>query len=63
MATFLHLATPVDVKARASQTTDTVALSLGSLGTVYVERDDAFTLADQLRDALRELAARPQEER
>ncbi|MBH0118026.1 hypothetical protein I0Q12_00145 [Rhodococcus sp. CX] len=62
MATSLHLASAVEIKARAGHAIDGVVIDLGSLGSIHLERDDAFALADQLRDALRELAARPQEE-
>lgn len=63
MPNFLHLTVPIEIRVRPASMSDTVALTFGMAGTVYLDRDTAFTLADQLRDALRELDARTQEDR
>lgn len=63
MARFIHITIPAnEITARPAHTNNAVALILGADGVAYIDRDAAFALVDQLRESLRVLAEREDQE-
>ncbi|MGX6511277.1 hypothetical protein [Rhodococcus sp. SJ-2] len=56
----LHITTEVGLRARAAKSIDQVAVALGTIGSVFLDVDEAHTLIDDLQAALRDLAAHQQ---